>query len=127
FRGEMTRAEEVIIVLVVDELLAVEKDEVDADRRFEALHMVGQLHEQRHARAAVVGADERLTPLALVGLLIGDRPRVVVRAEDDATLPLRVPADNEIGHRPGLALAALSGGELLPLDLAAKAGEVLFE
>src|SRR5262249_44280653 len=105
----------------------VEEDEVDADRRLEALHMVGQLHEQRHARAAVVGADEWLAPLALVGLLIGDRPRVIVRAEDDASLPLRVPADDEVGHRHRLALAALSSGELLPLDLAAKAAEVLFE
>ena len=52
--------EELVRGPVVDELLAVEQDEVDADLRLQVLHVVAEFHQEGDGRRPVVGADERL-------------------------------------------------------------------
>ena len=53
--------------------------------------MVGQLHEQGHAGAAVIGADEWLMPLADILFLVGNGTRIVVGTENDPPGPLGMP------------------------------------
>ena len=60
-RANSIGSEEVLAhagVVAEDELFAVEEDEVDAPRGVEVIEMVGDFHQQRDARGAVVGAEE---------------------------------------------------------------------
>ena len=60
--------------------------------------MVGDLHEQGHARGTVVGAKERLfEPIGIV-LLIGARPGVVMGADEDALRPIGMPRSDQVDH-----------------------------
>ena len=57
----------------------------------------------------------------------GERQRVVMAAEQDALLLLRVPADDDVGHRHAGAIPRVAGGEALQLDLPAEFFEVAGE
>ena len=122
----MLRAEEVTVALGFEDVfLAVEEDEIDADLALDVLHRMGQFHEQGDAGAAVVGAEERLLPVARVGFLVGDRPGVVVRADQDPPLPLGEPGDDHVGHFGRLLPAVLLRLETLVGHLGAFGLEVL--
>ena len=56
---ERLGAEEVLAVRAVDQFLAVEEDEVDPPGALQVVQVMGDLHQQGHARGAVVGAQER--------------------------------------------------------------------
>src|SRR5262245_23651686 len=86
--------------------------------------MVGQLHEQGNAGAAVIGAGEWLGPSARIWLLVGNWPRIVVRAKDHAALAVRIPGRDQVGHFDRLLLAELAGREGLELDLCATSFEM---
>ena len=126
----MLRAEKIFVVpwlRIKDIFLAVEEDEIHAHLGFEILHLVGQFHQESNAGAAVVGAQERLVPFTAVGFLIGDRPGVVMRANNDPALAVGMPTHDQVGHvhRPRLTL--LPNGEVLHLDLAAQGFKMFLE
>ena len=105
--GELLGAEEVLAlgirVAAVDELLAVEEHQVDAPGGLQVVQMVGDLHEQGHARGAVVGAQEGELEPGRVRLLVGMGPGVVVGGDDHALGPLGMPRADQVDHVHPLA------------------------
>ena len=117
-----------ITVVVVDQFFAIEEHEVDAVFRIQIGHQVGELHEDRGAAAAVVRAEEHaLLPLDGIGIAIGERAGVVVRAEQDAIFSLRMPADDHVGHRHLVAAERILGLEFLQRHFAAELLEMLLQ
>ena len=85
-----------------------------------------QLHQQGHAARAVVCADKHaLAAIHRVGIAIGQRPRVVMGAQQNALFLFRVPLDDRVDHLHFLAAARIRSHELLKPHLAAELGEVL--
>ncbi len=126
----MLRAEKIFVVPwlgIKDIFLAVEEDEIHAHLGFEILHLVGQLHQESDSGAAVISAQERLVPFPAVGFLIGDRPGVVMRANNDPALAVGMPTHDHVGHVHGPRLTLLPNGEVLHLDLAAQGFKMFLE
>src|SRR5436190_22727831 len=89
--------------------------------------MSAQLHEQGYAAAAIVGAHERIAPIAAIVLLVSDRSCIVMRTQDHSPFALGIEGDDDIGHLDWLPLALLPRLKALELNLARKAFEVFLD
>ncbi len=74
-----------------------------------------ELHQDRDAAAAVVGAEDRLVAARGVGVLVGHGPRVPVGDEQHAVALLRAKAREHVGHRDRVA-GGRAVGEALHVD-----------
>ena len=105
----------------VDQLFPVEEHEVDPHIALQLRHQVRQFHQHGNATRSVVGADKRpRAVLHRIGVLIWQRPRVVMRREQDPFFPLRMPFDDNVRQRHVAAAERVRRLKLLQRHLAAK-------
>ena len=121
-RGEVSRAEKVSPRSLVDQLLAVEKDEIDAAGRMQVLHVVAEFHQQGDTAGSVVGPEEYAARIAPIP--IGKGTRVVVAGDEDPLGRFGVPGDDQVRHPHGLAADRIGRIERLITHLRAEPTEV---
>ena len=98
-------------LLLIHDFLSVEEHKINAPRGFQLGQVVRDLHQERHARRAVVGSDERNATLGGVEILVGEGPGVVVNADHDAFLAVGVPRADQVDHVHPFARLGVGGGE----------------
>jgi hypothetical protein len=121
--GEVFAAEEVrVAIAVVNELLGIEEDEIDAVLALKRLHIMGELAKQSGPAGAVVGPNEYA--LGVDAVLIGERAGVVMGAKEDALGTFGMPLDDQVGEIDARAVERMPGRKLLADDAAAELFEM---